>query len=419
MFRLEIEYKNYIFLLFPLTLLLGSAVVNLFLILGTVYFLHYISKNKVKLLNYNWEYFIYLFISYVIILSFFSNEPYQSLKSSISQIRFLFFSLFLSLINFDKIFTSFKNILILILIFVCIDTNIQFIFGYDIFGTPAEGYKVEKYPIFSHWINKDIVLGRLSGPFGTELIPGAFIASLSSPLIFYFLKNIQLKDYKKIFFILLLFESTLITGERLAFLMIFFCIFFASLLRFTLQKVLTCILLLLISLTLVLNFSKNNFLKKRWVDAYSIAKNISSSSYGRIYLSAIYIWKENKLFGTGLKNYRFECTKLKDPNPKSLHNFCSPTHPHNLYLELLVETGVIGIFLYILFYLSLVSSLFRNLRIKNKKKYHFFIMGSFFYLIFKLLPLPSGSVFSTWNASFFWFHLGICLNYVYSKKFKK
>jgi len=36
-----------------------------------------------------------------------------------------------------------------------------------------------------------------------------------------------------------------------------------------------------------------------------------------------------------------------------------------------------------------------------KEKYFYFAIGSLFYLIFKLLPLPSESVFLKWNVSFF------------------
>ena len=225
------KYPNLLFFFYPISLILGSAIVNLILILSSLYFINYVLKNNFSFLNYGWEKIFFLFLIYIIFISFFSFEVFQSLKSSISQIRFILFSFFLSIINFKNIFESLKNILILVILFVCIDVNIQFIFGYDIFGYAAEGYSVAKYPPLSHWKNDQVILGRLSGPFGTELIPGAFISSISPPVIFYIFNNLNKKNIKeniiKIFFIIFIIFSVLLTGERLAFILICFCFLYA------------------------------------------------------------------------------------------------------------------------------------------------------------------------------------------------
>jgi hypothetical protein len=86
--------------------------------------------------------------------------------------------------------------------------------------------------------------------------------------------------------------------------------------------------LLILFFILTFNLSENNFLKKRWIDAYNITKDIKDSSYGRIYSSAFMVWQNHKIFGSGLKNYKIECQKLDDPNTHNVHPFCSPTHPH-------------------------------------------------------------------------------------------
>ena len=365
----------------------------------------------------------FLFLIYIIFISFFSFEVFQSLKSSISQIRFILFIFFLSIINFKNIFESLKNILILVILFVCIDVNIQFIFGYDIFGYAAEGYSVAKYPPLSHWKNDQVILGRLSGPFGTELIPGAFISSISPPVIFYIFNNLNKKNIKeniiKIFFIIFIIFSVLLTGERLAFILICFCFLYALFFKLNIKNFIIFISFTLIFIYFLSNIAGNNFIKKRWADAYNISKDVKSSSYGRIYTSAIIVWKENIYFGTGLKNYKHQCQKLKDPDPENIHSFCSPTHPHNIYFELLSETGIIGTLIYMIFYISMILYLIKNLKRKIKDKFYYFALGSFFYLIFKIIPLPSGSIFSTWNASLFWFHLGICMSYIYPKNLTK
>jgi O-antigen ligase len=52
-------------------------------------------------------------------------------------------------------------------------------------------------------------------------------------------------------------------------------------------------------------------------------------------------WEENKIFGNGVRSFRIECNKYRDIKK----NACS-SHPHNIYLELLSEVGLIGFFFF-------------------------------------------------------------------------
>ena len=47
------------------------------------------------------------------------------------------------------------------------------------------------------------------------------------------------------------------------------------------------------------------------------------------------------------------------------HINCS-THPHNIYLELVTETGLIGLFLFLLFLFSFIKNIFKINFDKNK-----------------------------------------------------
>lgn len=413
--KINFRLEDLLLFFFPISLILGSAILNLTLVISSIYLIYYNYKNNLVFFKYYWLKVFFVFIFFVSISSFFANDTIPAFKNGFSQLRFIFFSLFVALIDFNKIAKNFIILLTLVLLFVCIDVNVQFIFGYDLFGYPSEGFKVELYEPLSHWRNNSISLGRLSGPFGSELIPGAFIACLSPPLIFHFVNKIKLNPIMycmfEIFMILAILQSVIITGERLAFLITFSSIFVSMLIIFDIKKILTFYFLIISVFFLSFNFYDNNFLKKRWIDAYNISQDISNSSYGRIYHSSYLVWKNHKVIGVGLKNYRTECKKIVDPRPNNKYPFCSPTHSHNLYLELLSETGLIGFILYLSFYISLLFFLLKNFFAKfyKKDKYFYFIMGSLFYLVFKLLPLPSGSIFSTWNASFYWFHLGLCL----------
>ena len=51
---------------------------------------------------------------------------------------------------------------------------------------------------------------------------------------------------------------------------------------------------------------------------------------------------KNNFIGTGHKSFFFECMKL------NLKDISCNIHPHNIYLEVLVNTGIIGLFFFII-----------------------------------------------------------------------
>ena len=76
------------------------------------------------------------------------------------------------------------------------------------------------------------------------------------------------------------------------------------------------------------------------------------------------MFKDNILIGVGPKNFREVCKKRE-------YNFsektCS-THPHNTYVQLLSETGIVG-FLFIFFiFLNISYYLIKTLYFKFIKK---------------------------------------------------
>ena len=99
-------------------------------------------------------------------------------------------------------------------------------------------------------------------------------------------------------------------------------------------------------------------------------KDYSNSAYGSLPLTAFKMFKTHPIFGIGLKNYRVACQKdeflseghlgtgygvspwkghYNQELKKRFEATCS-SHPHNLYLTWLAETGFIGFFLFTLFH---------------------------------------------------------------------
>ena len=407
---------NYLIIIFPIFFIIGSAAINFILIIISLLTLFEIKKSYIKS-NLTLIIFFGIIYIYWIFIAILADDNLKSLQSSISQIRFFLFAIFVSIFfkpeYFLKYLVYFWSFIVLL---VCIDTNIQFFTGIDIFGYKAEGY-IHDYRV---WATTDV--GRLSGPFGDELVVGAFLAKISAPIILFHLHKIQFSKKKietitSFLFLCLIYETVVFSGERTSLIIISLTVIVYFIFRTNIKK----IMLLLLAMFIIISTSylNNNHIKYRVNDTLKIVSNIPSSSYGRIYNSSIATWKENIILGTGLKNYYINCNKLKDPQPSNNHAYCSPNHSHNTFLQILSETGLLGLLLFYLFFGYISKVLYQNKkRLKlYKKEYKNFLLGSSVIVVYHLIPspVPAGSFFSTWNATFFWLQLGLLMTLLNNK----
>jgi len=416
----KIDITVVLFCFLIISFIVGSAVLNITVVVISIFYLFKNFKNK-KFDEFEiiWVKAFLVFWIYLILISFFSEDYLSSIRSSFSQIRYLFLILFIyKYLNF-QILKFIIYFLTSLLIFVSIDNNIQFFTGLDIFGYKAEGYIFDERIYDLNTMN--YYVGRLSGPFGNELVTGAFIAKLSFPLIFYFMQLFKkVKNIYKFLIIclfLILIEGVIISGERTSSLLIILAFFLAFYLSYGFKKTLLISLPILLSLVILVN--SNDFLKKRSKDTIKIVKNIPDSSYGRLYSAGINIWKENLIFGVGIKNYRIECNNIIDPEPNHTFPFCA-THPHNVILEFLSETGLMGLFLFLIFLFLFIKNFFHNYKNEKNTDYKFICLGSFTMIILSIIPLyPSGSFFSSWNSTFFWINFGFAASLINKEKLIK
>ena len=330
----SLKYVQLLCVLVAPLLVLGPFLPDVIISLLSIWFIYFIIKNKYYYIFKN-NYFFYFLLFWIacIVSSLFSENILLSLKSSFFYIRIGIFSLLISyLIDQDKkILNYFYYVLLFLFSLLTLDGYLQFITGKNLIGLKIyQGYRVTSF-------------------FGDEQILGSFLARLF-PLLFA-LFVIRKKNYYEIIFMSFLFLSidilVFLAGERAAFALLnlstIFIILFISkykLLRFG---------IFILSLVIISFFLNNNSkLYERYIlsplegiSTYKLNssnKIIFSQNHDSMIRTAYNMFKDRPLIGHGPKTFRIQCQKEK--YAVGIHP-CS-THPHNFYVQLLAETGLIG-----------------------------------------------------------------------------
>ena len=188
-----------------------------------------------------------------------------------------------------------------------------------------------------------------------------------------------------------------------AFLSILFLSYFIKKFKFLIINI-----LMVVFLSSALSMTDS--VKNRYTDFLDILKNFNNSSYGVLFTSGIEVWRKNKLAGVGLKNFSIVCDMEVSPVDKP-HQPCS-THPHNLYIQIISETGLIGLVLFFSFFVSFFAYYLKIFfRLKKNSDQSFLFISCMCFLFSFLWPLTtSGSFYSSWNGFFYWVMIGIILN---------
>jgi len=292
---------------------------------------------------------------------------------------------------------------------LCIDANFQYITGKNFFG-----FEPQIYPL------------RISGMFNKELILGSYLARLF-PLLFgllflFFNKKKFFLHYILLFTFLVSF-TIFISAERtssvLHLMSLTLLLFF-----FNLPKRFKLILFgsLLVSVFAII--SLNPHVKQRVINETILNSDRGKYVFSRIhtahYLTAINIFLEKPVFGSGIKTFRYLCDDDKYKidqfnNTFKFWQFSCSTHPHNIYIQILSETGIIGFIFLISFYIYLIISLFKNP--SNNKDELYFYRSVLICLIINFFPFaPSGNFFNNWVSMIYILPLGFMLANIKTKQ---
>ncbi len=394
-------------------LIWGPFFPDLILSISSLFFLFYVFKNKEFYFFNNKPLIIFLiFCIYCILLSVFIAEDMMlSLESSLFYFRIGVFSCFIwYLIDRDKdILTYFYYALVLCFLALVIDGYIQYFTGFNL-----SGYKAGN---------------RISSFFGNELILGSYLSRLFPLLFALFL--VKKKQKFEIYFIGLLFILVdiliFISGERSAFFFLNLSTIFIIILIKKYQKFRLLTFIIAIGCIFVLGINSSKLsdrmikgpLEQMGFIESSSRATIFSPAHESLIRTAYNMFKDKPAFGHGPKMFRVLC---KDEKFATGIAPCL-THPHNFYIQLLAETGIIG-FLFLFSVLSYVVYMsfrqFKSIIFKKKKPLSDYQICLLAAILITIWPIsPNGNFFNNWLMIVYSLPIGFYLQSFYSKKILK
>jgi O-antigen ligase len=420
-----------LFYSFPIILLFPSGYITAHVSLLTLASLILIYKHnlKIKLLFIDYLIFSLFFLS---IFSTFKNIAILGniiFIKSILDVRFaIFFLIIRNILNNKIVNLQFLSKISLISsIVLSLDIFLQHLIGHDILGfKPFEM--------------------RYNGFFEHEAIAGAyiqkfFLLSILSILI------LHIKKITKIIFVTfsinILGLGTLLSLDRMPFIILIIIVFvlFVFMKNFRILFFSNLMILIILFACLIKNYEIVKIRYKYFdqdinfskiLDLPIIKNNINTSldkdgtlpqnnklfygDYSKLYHAAYLVFSKNYFIGSGVKSFIYECTQLSS----NIENISCNNHPHNLYLEILVNLGIVGMSIFIIFLFFLINKIIKNL-LKNNINTNQKVILIIFLTIFiaELIPIRSyGSIFQTNNGSIFWFFLGL-ISYINNFSIKK
>jgi len=455
-----IALTNIFFGFFPISFILGNLFINLNILIFCCLGIFHLKSKIIKIKFNNSIKIILLFflaIFFSTILSFFKSIYLQEYEYS-DLIRLvksiLFFRFFLIIViayllsEFDLL--SFKYFFItatLAPLLVSVDIIYQYNFGSNLIGLKSLGIYNSSF-------------------FGDELVAGSFVKNFSFFSILFIVFSLKHKNNLKfaltVLAICIFGAGILLSGNRMPLILYIFGLLLILLFKVEFKKtIFTSLFLLYVIFAFI--FSNDEQIRNKYMSYYGNSKHIVLSmlkkptkeiqkdeilkeekndpatpepldviqypwekftnlpnwkegqdlhddfeflwvlqneidSHTKIYLTALDTWKKNKVFGNGIKSFREDCQKLLIYKRDRL---CS-NHPHNYYLEILTDTGIIGFSIIFLIAAMFTFFIYKNFRFLNEN--HFgssILLIAVISLFLESFPIRStGSIFTTGNASY-------------------
>jgi O-antigen ligase len=248
--------------------------------------------------------------------------------------------------------------------------------------------------------------GRLSWPYG-DLVPGNYLTKVGFPA-FATLIALAVSPYKSVrgwasLASLITVILSVITGERINFIlracggMLAGLMWRPSIYRY---GALIFIEVLAVITILIVTPDTGNRFTKQFFSEISID---AESPYYRVMYGAVVVFEKAPILGIGTANYRILCTELTQHAPDVDCN----THPHNYYLQILGETGIIGLISGSVMIISIIWFCFVT---GVRRRANVLAATAFILPLGLFFPIQTtADFFGQWNNIFMWSAIALAL----------
>ena len=365
------------YILGPIFMLIERSPGDVWLSLcGLIFLWHCIISRNWSWLKTSWVKFTFLFWAVCIISALQSELPLYSLGEAIAWFRFPLFA-FASCFYFCRSREIFYAMALAIFIGLILMTGILIA---EIIIVGPQG-------------------GRLSWPYG-DLTPGNYLAKACLP-IFCILIALAVAKKGKLsstaaIISLITISVSVFAGERINFI-IRACGGMLAGLSWKPKFLPYCILIGVELAAIAGVFLVNDTLASRFGSQFVNQLPIHSDSpYLRVWRGGIVAFQDSPVIGIGPDVYRKTCSALTE----GFSNIDCHTHPHNYYIQMAGETGLIGLVAGCFMIGSIIITCFSYRRID---KDNVFTAIAYVIPLAVFFPLQStGDFFGQWNNQFMW-----------------
>lgn len=375
-------------LLMPIALL-GSGVVDVFVSIAAAAFLiRAIVERDFKWLREPWVAVAVVLWIYLVARGLLSVDPQRSGLKALSWIRFIVFGCAIHFV-LARSATARRALLYSILamaLFGAADALFQFVVGVDVFG--REMYDGT----------------RLTGPLRNPAI-GFLLIIVGLPALIYLWQQTRSMTRSRAPFgvaaLGLIFAAIFLSGERLALLQTIAATALIILILRIPLKIIAAAAALAVCLAAGFLSNSDAVIGSRQLSTFKEIAQGEQSIYLRSMRAGIEVIEDNPAFGVGPKNFKANCPV--SATEEEVGNACGLIHPHQIWLHIAAETGLIGALGFLTLFVLALTPAVSAWRSWGEEP---LLGGATIAVLLLLVPFaPSGNFFSNWREAVFWFVL--------------
>jgi len=375
-------------LLGPFFLLIERTPGDVYISIVALTFLIRSLKNRdCAWLEFFWVKSVFIFWGICLLSAVMSPSPSYAFGEALIWIRFPLFAM-------ATAFWLGADMRLLLLMFLSTASAILLMCGILTAEIAIEGFK-----------------SRLSWPYD-DLVPGNYLAKVGLPVIVFLTTlSLSLKGSKSLLsggFCLLVIGMTMMTGERINFLIALFAALLAVFVweRSWIKRFSYMILVSVIPTSIFALFPA--IYDRFVVSFFNQLPLYKGGPYYDAMAPAWLIFEQFPTFGIGPGNFRYLCADLIQPGL----GYPCYNHPHNFYLQILSETGSLGLISAVVFIGSIILKCFWASTTNQHALYSvaWVIPFALFWPI-----RSSADFFGQWNNIFLWSAVALALAVAHSK----